>query len=360
MDGALVAQCPACAAPVSATDRYCETCGHHLAASPPGETNGTRHAVSTKDSLTCPGCGANAFGPEGYCDTCGQRPTTGPDHAEADLGDVAGVTDVGLRRRHNEDAMGLGVLPGGTVAVVCDGVSSSTRADAAANAAVSAATPLLLDELRRGVSAARAIESAARAAQQAAAGTAGPVPDDVPPCCTFVCATVLGGRITVGWVGDSRAYWLPREDADHGAVCLTTDDSLAGRFAAGEISARAVPDGPQARALTRWLGADAGDTTPHLLSFTPGRPGWVLVCSDGLSMYCPTPADLAGHLSAVEARADPAGPVPLAVARGLVEFALACGGGDNVTAVLIPVPSATRPSTSAPAPPDPSGGQNRG
>ena len=66
---------------------------------------------------------------------------------------IAGVSDIGNRHHHNEDAMGVAVLAGAAVAVVCDGVSSSTRPDTASNAAVDAAIadvrPRMLDGGRR-------------------------------------------------------------------------------------------------------------------------------------------------------------------------------------------------------------------
>jgi serine/threonine protein phosphatase PrpC len=157
-----------------------------------------------------------------------------------------------------------------------------------------------------------------------------------------------GETVTVGWVGDSRAYWLPdplppdaptatARPAGEGTVgvapvCLTTDDNVAGRLAAstgGRVSTVEHPDGP-AGALVRWLGADAGDTTPHVSTVRPSGPGRVLVCSDGLFRYRPDPVELAA--------ATPTG-TPMEVARALVELALAAGGEDNVSVAVIPFPA---------------------
>jgi serine/threonine protein phosphatase PrpC len=153
--------------------------------------------------------------------------------------------------------------------------------------------------------------------------------------------------VTVGWVGDSRAYWLPdplSPDAPTAPArpagadvvglapaCLTADDSLAGRLAAegGAAAGSAHPSGP-AGALVRWLGADATDTVPHLLTVRPSGPGRLLVCSDGLFRYRPEPADLAA--------ATPTG-TPMDVARALVELALAAGGEDNISVAVLPFPA---------------------
>jgi serine/threonine protein phosphatase PrpC len=222
--------------------------------------------------------------------------------------------------------MALGRLPGAVVAVICDGVSSSTRPDAASHAAVDAAAPALLDALAGGTDPGPAITLAARAAQGAATLVAGAQPGGNPPSSTFVCAVVTADAVTVGWVGDSRAYWLPERGA---ADVLTIDDSMAGQLAAAGVEVPEIARGRDAGALLRWLGADATDTAARLHAFTPPGPGRVLLCSDGLSRYAQTPADLAALA--------PVGPAT-DTAAALVRHALDSGGEDNVTAVLIPFP----------------------
>jgi PPM family protein phosphatase len=321
--------CSACGAEVGAGDRYCEACGHRLGepVSPPLPVPGKEWLSSAGAAAECAGCGGTAFGPEGYCDTCGRRRPAGPDHSELDLGALAGVSDRGHRHHRNEDAMAVGRLPGAALAVVCDGVSSSTHPDAASHAAVAAAAPTLLDELEDGTDPPAAISAAARAAQAAAALVAGARPGSNPPSCTFVCAVATVDAVTVGWVGDSRAYWLPDDAAE--AQCLTTDDSLAGQLAAAGVAVPELARSRQAGALVRWLGADATDTAARLHTFAPPGPGRVLLCSDGLSRYARTPADLA---------AGAPGWSPLRAAGALVRRALDEGGEDNVTAVLITFP----------------------
>jgi serine/threonine protein phosphatase PrpC len=330
------AQCSACSAPVQAIDRYCEACGHELNAPPaadrvpggssPDEASG-RWLSSADVPEACPACGSTTFGAEGFCDGCGQRRPTARNHTELDLGAVAGASDLGHRHHRNEDAMGIGVIDGAVVTVVCDGVSSSTRPDTASHAAVDAALPALLGALAKGTDPQTATGAAARAAQAATTLVAGPQPGASPPSCTFVCATVTADAVTVGWVGDSRAYWLP--DGGGEPACLTTDDSLAGKLAAAGVDVRAIAANPQSGALVRWLGADARDTDAHLRTFVPPGPGRVLVCSDGLFRYRPVVTDLA----AAAAKGS-----PLATAQTLVRLALDEGGHDNVTVVLIPYP----------------------
>jgi serine/threonine protein phosphatase PrpC len=324
--------CAACGATVDPAARFCEACGHELGepvpagAIPMGQADQGRWLSTASPPTACPSCGGTAFHDDDYCDSCGQRRPAGLDHCELDLEVIAGVTDRGKRHHHNEDAMSLGVGAGMQIGVVCDGVSTSNRPDTASNAAAHAAAPAMLTALADGADPGQAIITAARAAQAAAALAAGTNPGSNPPSCTFVCAVVDTERVTVGWVGDSRAYWLPETGQ---ARQLTTDDSLAGQLAAAGIQTADIPHAGPATALVRWLGADAPDTVPHLASVVPDGPGRVLVCSDGLFRYRPDPVALAATT--------PDKP-PLQAARDLVAFALEQGGQDNIAVVLLTFP----------------------
>jgi serine/threonine protein phosphatase PrpC len=141
-------------------------------------------------------------------------------------------------------------------------------------------------------------------------------------------------------VGDSRAYWLPDEGAPR---LLTTDDSFAAEQIADGVPRATAESGPQAHAITRWLGVDAPDHTPRTVSLDLDVPGWVLVCSDGLWNYCSEATDLA-DLVAATGRAS--GTEPLALAGALVDWANAQGGQDNITVALARVsPDQLNPTT---------------
>jgi len=322
-------QCPACDAAVAPTDHFCEACGQDLTGAAPAVSPNPRkekrYLTTAHPPTECPGCGGTAFGAEGYCESCGQRRSAGKDHTELDLGIIAAATDKGHRHHRNEDAVAIGALADTLVAIVCDGVSSSSRPDTASHAAVEAAMSVLLDTLDGG-DAANAIGTAAKAGQAAAVLAAGPEPGPNPPASTFVCAVVAPTAITVGWVGDSRAYWLPDEGP---AQRLTEDDSMAGQAAAAGIP---LPEGispGQAAALVRWLGADSRESQARVKTIEPAGPGRMLVCSDGLFRYRPEPDELAA--------ATPAGPA-LSTAQTLVALALAAGGEDNISVAVVPFP----------------------
>src|SRR5258706_11048011 len=134
--------CPACTAAVAATDRFCEACGQDLGGAPALPVRlpaAGQWLTSSGTPTTCPGCGGTSFGAEGYCDGCGQLRAIANDHSELDLDLMAAVTDKGHRHHRNEDAVAIGALADTMIAIVCDGVSSSTRPDAASHSAVDAA-----------------------------------------------------------------------------------------------------------------------------------------------------------------------------------------------------------------------------
>jgi serine/threonine protein phosphatase PrpC len=273
-------------------------------------------------------CGAVAIDADGYCGHCGFRQPTGRDHVEVELapGGPAGVSNKGLRHSKNEDSMSLGLVPGGIAGVVCDGVSSSPRPEDASRTAAEIGIGVLAKELESGTSPEEASRAGVEQAAAAVAALAGHQHD--APACTYVSALITGGSVVVGWIGDSRAYWLP---AAGDGVRLTDDDSWAGQMVAlGALTEEEARNHRNAHVLVGWLGADAGTTDPHVRSLPLDGPGMIVVCSDGLWNYLPEPADLAATLP-------PPGTPPLEVSRALVNRALAGGGHDNVTVVVIPV-----------------------
>jgi serine/threonine protein phosphatase PrpC len=267
---------------------------------------------------------------------------------EEDLGQVAGVSDRGLRHSRNEDAMHFAVADTDAgpvaVAIVCDGVSSAPRPDEASWTAVNAGITLLAEGAERGEDPEAVSRTAVRAAGLELTELAG---TDGAPASTYVSAIVGQGLVTVCWLGDSRAYWLaanapapagPNDTIDitGGSRRVTRDDSLAEEIvAAGLATMDEAMASPQAHVITRWLGADLPEPQPHIEQFSPSGPGVLLLCSDGLWNYRPEAAELA-------AMAMPAALTrPLDAAADLAKFALDSGGLDNITVVIIPFPPRT-------------------
>lgn len=292
----------------------------------------------------CVACRSGRVDPDGYCENCGHAQPRERDHMEQELDTVAAVSDRGLRHHRNEDAFAISTaaLPDGSpavVAIVCDGVSSATRPDEASLAASRAANETLLVSLPRGTHPQQAMHEAILAAADAVnALAAEPAsarehsPHQNAPACTLVGSIVAGGLLVVGWVGDSRAYWVP-DDREGPTVRLTEDDSWAAQMVAAGLmnEAEAYAD-ERAHAITGWLGADAYELEPHTASFKPDRAGVVVVCTDGLWNYAEAVEEMADAVPADAADR------PLHSAQVLVGHALDGGGHDNVTVAVVPFP----------------------
>ena len=312
----------------------------------------------------CPACAtADAVGADGYCTHCGMLAVRPRDHVELQVDGGAAVTDRGQRHHRNEDAVWLAARNGGTSTevdiVVCDGVSSSFDPDVASALAVETAGRLLAGAGRTA--------AAPPGAHPDAAAAPGPHPDaaaaplgarisaaiiaagaDVAalaragdprraasnPACTIVAACVRGGVVDYGWVGDSRAYWIP---ATGPAVQLTEDDSWATDAIRAGMDPQQAWNDRQAHAVTAWLGADAGEIRPRTGRFVAVEPGHLLVCSDGLWNYLTDPAAFADAAREHLAAAGTGPAALLGAARSLTAFANDAGGSDNITVTLTPV-----------------------
>ncbi|MEU3270525.1 protein phosphatase 2C domain-containing protein [Saccharomonospora sp. NPDC006951] len=343
--------CPHCAEPVGAADRFCEGCGGSLLVcrTPLG---GPQGRVASGD---CVACGGTQLDPDGFCAECGRAQPSGRDRMEYDLGFVAGVSDRGKRRSRNEDSMAFAVVNSpdhgeAVVAVVCDGVATSERADSASQAAVDAALAALVEGVLDRIGDEPATSAGVAAASEAVAALARPEAPGIAPSCTYVSAVVTGERVTVGWVGDSRAYWLGSPSSS-----LTADDTVAAELMAEGMSEVDALSVPQAHALSRWIGADAATAAPGIATIEPGEPGYLLLCSDGLWNYVPeagtlhdlvrTAVSSVSSGSAVPvfepgAGERKAGTAPMTAAVELTRLAIELGGNDNITVVVVPFPLA--------------------
>ncbi|MEV8127977.1 PP2C family serine/threonine-protein phosphatase [Streptomyces sp. NPDC085944] len=301
----------------------------------------------------CVACRAGRVDGDGYCENCGHAQPRERDHMEQESGPIAAVSDRGLRHHRNEDAFSVGctALPDGapaSVAIVCDGVSSATRPDDASLAASRAAGESLLGALPRGTHPQQAMHDAILAASHAVNALADEpatvreqAPHQNAPACTLVGAVVTAGLLVVGWVGDSRVYWVPADRSTPPAR-LTEDDSWAAQMVAAGLmnEAEAYAD-ERAHAITGWLGADAYELEPHTASFKPDRAGVVVVCTDGLWNYAESAEEMADAVPLDAATR------PLHGARVLVGHALDGGGHDNVTVALLPFPAPPQGAGSA-------------
>ena len=244
---------PDCRAEVAPSDQYCEECGQAI---PPG------HRRAWDESLEVGGVPAAAVRTP---TSNGGRPrqaqeTRGPsrvrDHVELSLPGVAAVSDRGLERSRNEDAVRLGQVaaPGATIIVVCDGVSSSqspARASQAAADATIAALTMTLEAEKRG------LELSMKEAVAAAWAAVSAIPHQPwggkdPPSSTLVAAAITQGQVTIGWVGDSRAYAYTQAKAE----LVTIDHTWVNQqVRSGQMTEREARISPFRNLLTRSLGS---------------------------------------------------------------------------------------------------------
>jgi len=317
-------ECPQCGTTVQVSDHFCEECGNPLVTggSPPTSTGG------------CAKCGAGkeAIDEEGYCSSCGFRNQTRErDHLEITLlPDLGGVTDRGFRHHQNEDHLALQKVEGknAEILVVCDGVSSSQSPELAAKAAAEAACAALTTAIQNGISPEAAIKQAIASALEAVCAVAYTQGLDAdPPSTTIVAAIVIERTATIGWLGDSRAYWI----SANGSRQLTRDDSwLEEMVASGQMTAAEAQKSDKAHAITRWLGADAADNCePSLINFNIPGAGYLLLCTDGLWNYAPEVEQMELLVQKI------ASTEVMEVARYLVEFARNSGGHDNITVAVL-------------------------
>jgi serine/threonine protein phosphatase PrpC len=253
---------------------------------------------------------------------------------------VAACCDRGLRHARNEDATAVSAAaaPGSrAVLVVCDGVSTSTDSDVAALAGARSARDVLTaaqpTEPRapasRAAALVQALEAAAAQANEAVIANTAPESANAASC-TLAAAVLEGHLVVYGNLGDSRVYWLPDPGAGD-PLQLSVDDSVAQARMKMGVSREEAENGPQAHAITKWLGRDSRDVRPRTGSVELSVPGWLLVCTDGLWNYCSAASDLQALVAELAA---PSGADPLPLAVALVRWANAQGGRDNVSVAL--------------------------
>ncbi|MDF1499488.1 MAG: protein phosphatase 2C domain-containing protein [Anaerolineales bacterium] len=143
---------------------------------------------------------------------------------------------------------------------------------------------------------------------------------------TLTAVVMLGQQITIGHVGDSRAYLLQ----DGHTEVLTRDHSLVERLRElGQLTAEEAAVHPQRNVLYRAIGQGA-NLEVDVSSMPTPRGGYLMVCSDGLW----------GVLGDERMKAiiDVA-PSPQIACEKLVDAANAAGGPDNITVILVRFPS---------------------
>jgi protein phosphatase len=243
---------------------------------------------------------------------------------------VAGDTNVGKVRTHNEDAMIVDQLRG--LYVVLDGMGGANAGDVASQTARDAIRDFVVQK-RLTMDPKALLEAAIQHGSASVFDAAQQVRERHGMGTTCVaCVVVDGKRAVIGHVGDSRAYLLRNGRLQ----TLTRDHTIVEELVdRGLLSPEEAERHPYKNVLSRNLGAKP--VTRVDIAEVEIKPGdRLLLCSDGLYGYASSEAIqyLLGS-----------GDAPEHVARDLIDLALRGGGGDNVTAVVIEAPAAAPSST---------------
>jgi len=246
----------------------------------------------------------------------------------------ASATDRGLRRDHNEDS----VLAAAPYFAVADGMGGHAAGDVASDAVIRR----LAEEQARaegGFADPEGVEPALDRAVDDIREETGELELHAGTTVTGACLTIVSGRPywAVFNVGDSRVYQLRGDVLEQ----VTVDHSVVQEMVdAGRITRAQADRHPDGNIITRAVGVgDTAEADYWLLPVTARLR--LLVCSDGLTKELPD-ADIRGHLLHADDAAT-------AVQR-LVRGALANGGRDNVTAVVVDVLRIDPPSDAPDAP----------
>ncbi len=228
----------------------------------------------------------------------------------------AGVTDVGRKRKRNEDSFLL--RPDAGVWAVADGMGGHGGGDVASRMAIEALTrvPAQGDAATR----LAALEAAVAAANREMRAYAQANGHDIIGT-TLVAVLVHGAHFACLWCGDSRAYLLRG-----GALRQLTRDhsetqALVDR---GVLDAEEAKVWPRRSVLTRALGA-AEEAALDFISESLATGDMLLLCSDGLTAYCED-SDIAAAL---------AGADPQSACDALIAMTLRRGASDNVTVIAL-------------------------
>lgn len=242
---------------------------------------------------------------------------------EALVLDWAGRTDVGLKRAVNEDS--LVTMPG--ILAVADGLGGHSAGDRASAAVVRRLGDVAKRRARRGGvlddgDADRAIQRAGGDIASESAGV------------RYGSGTTVSGiavvererrpALMVFNIGDSRVYRL-----DGGRLAqVTVDHSLVQELVdAGRLRPEDAEDHPESNVITRAVGF-GGDLVPDRWIVRPQSGLRLLACTDGLTKEL-SAAQIAAILGA--------GGSPADTADALVASAVAAGGRDNVTVIVVDV-----------------------
>ncbi len=257
---------------------------------------------------------------------------------------LAGMTDVGITRDHNEDAFAYldlstgrthaevhdGVIDvglRGIVLVVADGMGGAAAGEIASEMAVEAVLDTFRAQWMQSVGRdtdtfVETIRDAADTANHRIFAYAGAHPEHAGMGTTATIAGLLGNSLYLAQVGDSRAYIV----RDGVAQQITKDQSLMQQLIeAGEMTPDQAEVSERRNIILQALGPDS-TVRPDFTQQPVARGDTLVMCSDGLTTHLRA-QDIA---RIVTASADPGD-----ACEELIAAANADGGHDNITVMVV-------------------------
>lgn len=247
----------------------------------------------------------------------------------------AWVTDVGLMRDHNEDAVlvkedGRGTIHGNLATglyVVSDGMGGAEAGEVASALTIQTLAHAIEqvwneDAVRGPEERETYLREAVKAANAALLAYAQEHPESSGLGATVVSLLLQGQYLTLAWVGDSRAYlW-----EDGALQQLSRDHSLVARLVEiGQLSSDDARKHEHRNVLLRSLG-NKEEVSVDVVSRPLRRGARLLLCSDGLTGH----VEDAALADIVSRHRDPHD-----AALELVAAANAGGGSDNISVIVV-------------------------
>ncbi len=240
---------------------------------------------------------------------------------------VWGITDIGLRRRENQDTYAFEAFgaPDTVAAVVCDGMGGVSGGRLASSIAVSTFLEELHARAHINMTEEQVCEMEAECVRRANAAIFARSREEIAyrgMGTTLVAAIASPESAVICNVGDSRAYHIGSE----GIRRVTRDHSVVeSLIEAGNITPEEARTHPNRNLITRALGPE-NEIEADCFTVPLAEGDCLLLCSDGLIVT----AEDEELLSVVRAAED--GEQALAQ---LLELSKSRGAPDNVTIVLI-------------------------
>jgi serine/threonine protein phosphatase PrpC len=286
--------------------------------------------------MLCPKCGSSVNTGDNFCEECGAslKQSSGGSSLvfpESDTivcsSELAVVTNKGRRHPTNEDSgTVVKCTNGDSILIVADGVSSSVNAVSGSQKAIEIIKEALVKSETRDV---EAIKYAISLADACVKKLPYEVKEDViyGPETTVVTAVVQDNKVSLGWVGDSRAYILNENKQEQ----LTVDDSWVELVVAeGSMTREEAMLDKRAHYVIQVLGMHDAEAEIHVLEGTLNKGELLLLCSDGLWNYFQGEKDLLKAVMNFGINSEAA-----AICAHLTELANAAGGRDNITAAIL-------------------------